>query len=193
MALRYGHRATLVSPLMRDGIAIGAILLRRSEARPFSNKQIALLQTFADQAVIAIENARLFEEVQARTKDLEASLDRQTATGDVLTVISRSPSQTQPVFDAIVATAARLCRAEHAVIFKREGDGHYHVAAANNAEAEWLRFVTDNPIPPGRGSLVGRTVIDGKVVHIPDCSPTRSSHFTPISAWANSARCSGCR
>ena len=164
-----GARTLFGVPLLKEGRVIGAIVLYRKEVRPFQPKQIALLSSFADQAVIAIENARLFEEVQARTKDLEASLDRQTATGDVLAVISRSPSQTQPVFDVIVATAARLCRAEHAVIFKREGDGHYHVAAANNAEAEWLRFVTDNPIPPGRGSLVGRTVIDGKVVHIPDC------------------------
>jgi signal transduction histidine kinase/putative methionine-R-sulfoxide reductase with GAF domain len=168
-ARRLGYHTILVVPLIGGDKAFGAILIRRTEVRPFTDRQIALLKTFADQAVIAIENTRLFEEVQARTKELQTSLNRQTATGEVLGVISRSPSQTQPVFAAIVATAARLCRAEYALIFKRESDERYHVAAANNAEAEWLRFSTDNPIPPGRGSLVGRTALEGRVVHIPDC------------------------
>jgi len=107
-----GYRTTLSVPLLRDGITIGVLTLTRPEVRPFTDNQIELIKSFADQAVIAIENTRLFEEVQARTKELQTSLDRQTATAEVLGVISRSPSQTQPVFDAIVATAARLCHAE---------------------------------------------------------------------------------
>src|SRR5215813_2867115 len=99
MALRDGHRTTLATPLLREGKAIGAILMRRTEVRPFSDKHIALLQTFADQAVIAIENVRLFSELQASNRELTTALDTQTATSDILRVISRSPTDVQPVFD----------------------------------------------------------------------------------------------
>src|SRR5262249_14859172 len=95
-------------PLIRDRDAIGSIFVRRTEVRPFTDRQVELLKTSADQAVIAIENTRLFEEVQARTKELQASLEYQTATSDVLNVISRSTTDVQPVFDAIVKSAAQL-------------------------------------------------------------------------------------
>ena len=97
--------------------------------RPFSDKQVALLQTFADQAVIAIENARLFEEVQARTRELQQSLEYQTATSEVLSVISRAPSQLEPVFEAIVQTAAGLCHADSAIVASSGDDDLYHLAA----------------------------------------------------------------
>src|SRR5205823_606287 len=112
-ALRLNQRTVLGLPLLREGQAIGCLFLRRAEVLPFTDKQIALLQTFADQAVIAIENTRLFEEVQARTRDLTKSLEYQTATSEVLNVISRSPSQISPVLDTIAHTSERLCEAEY--------------------------------------------------------------------------------
>ena len=107
-----GVRTFVIVPLLKYGALIGAFSIFRQEVRPFTDAQIALVTTFADQAVIAIENVRLFDEVQARTQDLSEALERQTATGEVLNVISRSPNQLQPVIDSIVATAADLCRAD---------------------------------------------------------------------------------
>src|SRR5262245_50745611 len=128
MAIQLGHRTILSIPLLRGNEAIGVLVIRRTEVRPFSEKQIALLRTFADQAVIAIENTRLFEEVQARTEELQESLDRQTATSEVLGVISRSPNEVQPVLDTIVATAQRLCQAERAVVWRLAGETFRAVA-----------------------------------------------------------------
>ena len=115
-------RAMLGVPLLREGTPIGALVLSRKRPEPFTDKQIELVTSFADQAVIAIENVRLFEEVQARTRELQKSLDYQTATSDVLEVISRSPSEIWPVLERIVEVALRLCRVYDAVIFLREGD-----------------------------------------------------------------------
>src|SRR5262249_35290172 len=115
MALRDGHRTTLATPLLREGKAIGAILIRRTEVRPFSDKHIALLKTFADQAVIAIENVRLFKELEARNRDL-------TATSDILQVIARSPTDTQPVFDTIARSTAQLCEASNVMVFRVDGN-----------------------------------------------------------------------
>ena len=163
-----GYRAALGVPLLRQGIPIGVITLTHPTLRTFTEKQIALVETFADQAVIAIENARLFAEVQARTKELSESLEYQTATSEVLNVIGRAPSQLQPVFEAIVETAGRLCEAEYALVYRLQ-DGKYQVAASNNAEAELIRYAREHPLAPGRESLIGRTALEGRTVHIPDC------------------------
>jgi signal transduction histidine kinase len=161
-------RTILGVPLLREGIPIGVLVLTRSEVEPFTDKQIQLATTFADQAVIAIENVRLFDEVQARTRELSEALEQQTATSEVLRVISSSPTDIRPVLDAILQTAGRLCASEYAVFFKLQ-DGKYHVAGSNNAEAAYIKYLSEHPISPDRGSLVGRTAVERRTIHIPDC------------------------
>lgn len=161
-------RTILATPLMRENEAIGAIAIRRSEVRPFSDKQVALLQTFADQAVIAIENARLFEEVQARTRELQESLEYQTATSEVLSVISRAPAQLEPVFEAIVQTAAGLCHADSAIVATRGDDDLYHLAAISGHSEEMRAVVQKRPIAADRGSVSGRAVLERRTVQIYD-------------------------
>jgi GAF domain-containing protein len=143
------------------------LTLTRSTVRPFTDKQIELLTTFADQAMIAIENVRLFDEVQARTRDLSESLQQQTATADVLKVISRSAFDLQPVLDTLVESATRLCDAKDAFIFLRDGE-LFRVAARYGFSPESKEYVEQHPIAMDRGSVVGRTAIEGRVVHVPD-------------------------
>jgi GAF domain-containing protein len=161
-------RTVLTVPMLKGDELLGVILTYRLEVRPFTQKQIELVETFADQAVIAIENVRLFDEVQARTREVQESLEYQTAISDVLNVISRSPNELQPVIDAILLTAARLCEAEYA-LFWRLQDGAYHLAGASNADAAFVKHCAEHPIRPGRGSVAGRTALEQKTVHIPDC------------------------
>jgi GAF domain-containing protein len=163
-----GYRANLAVPLLREQKVIGVFVLARPTPGPFTPRQIALVQTFADQAVIAIENVRLFDDVQKRTAELTESLEQQTATADVLRVISSSPTDVQPVLDAIVRTAGELCASEYSIAFRLR-DGKYHMAASNNAEVEWVKYWSEHPISVDRGSVVGRTALERRAVHIPDC------------------------
>src|SRR5258707_322732 len=168
MSRRMGHRSILSVPLLREAEGIGTIVLRRSEVNPFTDKHIALLQTFADQAVIAIGNVRLFEEVQARTEDLRESLEFQTATSDVLKVISSSPDSLQPVLDVIVDTARHLCGTETSTIFLLK-DGKFHIAASSGARPEYMAFLQNNPIALDQpGSSTSRAAREKRTVHIPD-------------------------
>jgi GAF domain-containing protein len=163
-----GIRTVLSVPLLRENESIGAIVLRRMEVHPFSEKQITLLQTFADQAVIAIGNVRLFDEVQAKTGELIEALEYQTATGDVLNVISRSPNNLQPVMDTIVHTTRRLCQSEYALMLQRENDGVYRIAAHSNASPELIAWMQDNPVMAGDGSAVGIVAAEKQTIHLPD-------------------------
>ncbi len=163
-ARQLGFHTILHTPLIRAGEAIGTITMRRTEVKPFNEKQKALVRTFADQAVIAIENVRLFNE----TKE---ALEQQTATAEILQVISSSPTDVQPVFDAIVQSAARLFSPCKAVIVMREGDRLYWKA---RAEAQQLRADLDElaklyplPLDPGR-SVSAQAILERRMIHIPD-------------------------
>src|SRR4029078_2506655 len=140
----------------------------RTEVQPFTDKQIALLQTFADQAVIAIRNVRLFDEVQAKTRELSESLQVQTASAEVLKVISRSPDTLQPVLDVIVETSRELCNALTAVIFLVR-DGNFSVAAESSAKPDYIDALRANPISPTQlGSALARAAREKRTVHIPN-------------------------
>jgi signal transduction histidine kinase len=167
-ALRFGHRTTLGIPLLREDEAIGTLLIRRDEVRPFTDKQIALLTTFARQAVIAIENARLFGEAQARTRDLSESLQQQTATADVLKVISRSTFDLQTVFDTLVESAVRLCEARFGAIFRLDRNLLHLAAQHNFPETHLAVLQQEYPMTPNRGHISGRAVLTGAPVQIPD-------------------------
>jgi len=149
---------------MREGVPVGALGLWKREVQPFSNQQIALVKTFADQAVIAIANVRLFKELEARNGELTEALEQQTATGDILRVISSSPTDVQPVFETIVKDAARLCAASDASLYQREDDlmrcvaNYGRVASASVGETR--------PITRGTGS--GRAILDRRTIHLPD-------------------------
>ena len=160
LAQRFGYRTTLVTPLMRQDLPIGAIIIRRMEVRPFTDKQIDLLKTFADQAVIAIENVRLFKELEERNTELREALEHQTATAEVLGIISRSPTDVQPVLDAIVESAARVCGIDDVVLRLRDGD-------TMTVQAHF------GPIPTGRPQISVeeaqyRWIGERGALHVPD-------------------------
>ena len=160
-------RTVLATPLLREEVSIGAILVLRREVRPFSDKQIKLLETFADQAVIAIENVRLFNELQVRNRDLTEALEQQTATGEVLRVIASSPTEIQPVLDTVIANAVRLIGAEHGHIRQYDGEFLQGVAYCN-VEAEEVIALREMPLRPGRDTAPGRAFLERKPIHVPN-------------------------
>jgi PAS domain S-box-containing protein len=161
------YRSTVAVAMLRDGMPIGTINVSRSQAGSFTDRQIDLLKTFADQAVIAIENVRLFKELEARNRDLTETLEQQTATSEVLKVISRSTFDLQPVLETLIENATRLCSAEAGVIYRFDGELQ-RLAAAYNISPGLKEFVERNPIRPGGGTAVGRVVLEGRPVHIHD-------------------------
>jgi GAF domain-containing protein/anti-sigma regulatory factor (Ser/Thr protein kinase) len=166
--LALGYRTALGVPLLREGAAIGAIVLWRREVRPFAVKQIQLVRTFADQAVIAIENVRLFTELEARNRELTESLEQQTATSEILEVISRSPTEVQPIFDAIASNARILCSGKIGAVYRYQ-DGLIDVAAADGITDVALAQLRGRyPVRPDDGTLVGRSIRDRVIVQIPD-------------------------
>jgi GAF domain-containing protein len=163
LAQQDGVRTFLAIPLLREGISIGVILIRRLEVRPFTDKQIALLKSFADQAVIAIENVRLFQELQIRNRDLTEALEQQTATSEILRVIASSPTDIQPVLDVVAQNAAKLCDAVDGVILRPE-EGSLRVVTRYGQ----VPLPADLVYPFSRGFPAGRAVLDCQLIHIHD-------------------------
>ena len=161
------YRTMLGVPLLREGNPIGVITLTRAMVQPFTEQQIQVVTTFADQAVIAIENARLLSELQQRTEDLSETLQQQTAASEVLQVISRSAFDLQPVFQSVAESSLRLCGADRAFIFRFDGE-LLRMAVAYNAPPEFAEWVAQHPIRPGRHSGSARAALERRTIHIPD-------------------------
>src|SRR5262249_32357604 len=167
-ALRLGHRTILAVPLLRQGEAIGVLTIRRTEVKPFTDKQIELVATFADQAVIAIENVRLFDEVQARTRDLSESLEQQTATSEVLKVISSSPGELEPVFQAMLANATQICAANFGNLLLYEGEVFRRVAMHNAPQAMVDAHQHNQIVPRSSAPVLDRLARTKEAIHIID-------------------------
>src|SRR5262249_17964119 len=151
--IRQGIRTALSVPLLREGVSIGAVTIRRTELRPFTDQQIALLKTFADQAVIAIENVRLFKELEERNRQITEALEQQTVTSEILRVIASSPADIQPVLDVVAENAAKLCGATDAQIFRIEGEVLRHASSYGSLPVNETR-------PLVRSTVPGRAILD---------------------------------
>ena len=173
-ARRLGHRTIAAVPLLREGVAVGAIVLRRPEVNPFTNRQITLLETFAAQAVIAIENARLLNELRQRTTDLTDSLEQQTATSEVLKVISSSPGDLKSVFEAILQNATRICEAKFGNLWLREGN-KFRIVETHGAPSKYREYLESEPlVDPDPESAMGRIARTGDVVQIDDITTAQT-------------------
>ncbi len=165
-AVAMGYRCCLGVPMLREGQVIGVIFVARTRPVHFADTQVELLKTFADQAVIAIENVRLFTELREKNQALTEALEQQTTTGEILRVISSSPTDVQPTFDAIARSARKLCEAAHGMVFRFDGE-LIHLSAHDNLEAEQLEAVRSVfPIRPGRQSVTARAILTGALVHV---------------------------
>jgi GAF domain-containing protein len=162
-----GIRTLLGVPLLNKGEMIGVFFLSRQEVRPFTDKQIGLVENFAAQAVVAIENTRLLNELRQRTADLSEALEQQTATANVLEIISRSAFDLRAVFETLTESSVKLCAADRAFIFQFDGE-LLRMAAFYNASAEFAEWVKDHPIRPGTHSGAARAALERRTVHIPD-------------------------
>src|SRR5262249_49987790 len=162
--IKHGHRTILSVPLIREGRALGAIVVRRPEVRPFEEKHIALLKAFADQSAIAIENVRLFEAEQQRTRELTESLEQQTATSEVLQVISSSPGDLQPVFEAMLEKAVRICDARFGNIFRWDGDV-LNLVATHDMPPAYAEMRRRSPFRPDAGNPTSRMLRSKTVIH----------------------------
>jgi GAF domain-containing protein/DNA-binding response OmpR family regulator len=168
VASAVGYRSIVSVPMLRDRNVIGTINVTGHEPNMFSDRQIAMLETFADQAVIAIENTRLFNELGARNRDLVESLEQQTSTSEILRVISQSQRDLQPVFQAIAANARKLCDGTHSVVVTFDGE-LIRLAAVDSVSSETVEALNRvYPMPPSRDGVAGRTVLERSVVHVPD-------------------------
>jgi GAF domain-containing protein len=153
--------------MLKDNAVIGVISIFRQDVRPFADKQIALVQNFANQAVIAIENTRLLNELRQRTDDLSESLEQQTATSDVLQIISSSPGQLEPVFETMLQNAIRICEAKFGTMYLREGDT-FRAVALHNAPPAFADARKRAPIRPGPNAALTRMLRTKQAVHVPD-------------------------
>jgi GAF domain-containing protein len=168
MAELGGARTTVGVPMLKGDTLLGVLAIYRKEIRPFADKQIELVKNFAAQAVIAIENTRLLNELRQRTSDLTESLEQQTATSNVLEVISRSAFDLQAVFETVVESSVRLCGADRAFLFRFDGELLRMTVAFNNVSKEWEEYLAQHPFRPGRDSAAGRASLERRTVHIPD-------------------------
>ena len=167
-----GVRTGLYVPMLKENELVGAFTLSRREVRPFTDKQIALVTNFAAQAVIAIENARLLKELRQRTAELTESLEQQTATSEVLQVISSSPGDVQPVFEAMLEKAVRICYAKFGNIYRWDGDA-LHLLATQNTPLAYAEARRRSPVRPNPNNIFGRMVATKTVVHVPDAAELR--------------------